>query len=96
MYFHLDPLCSDANIDFIGIDNYMAVSDWRDGWDHLDAAVAPQVYDRAYLQANIAGGEGFDWFYASQTDRDSQTRTPITDGAYGKPWVYRNKDLRSW
>jgi len=41
------------------------------------------IYDRAYLQANIAGGEGFDWFYASPADRDSQTRTPITDGAYG-------------
>jgi len=96
VFFHLDPLWSDANIDFIGIDNYMPISDWRDGWDHLDAAAAPAIYDRAYLQSNIAGGEGFDWFYASQADRDSQTRTPITDGAYGKPWVYRNKDLRSW
>ena len=96
VYFHLDPLWSDANIDFIGIDNYMPISDWRDGWDHLDAAVAPAIYDRSYLQSNIAGGEGFVGFYASPVDRDSQTRTPITDGAYGKPWVYRNKDLRSW
>ena len=23
-------------------------------------------------------------------------RTPITDGAYGKPWVYRYKDLVAW
>lgn len=35
--FHLDPLWSDPNIDFIGIDNYMPLSDWRDGVDHLDA-----------------------------------------------------------
>ncbi|PZO65277.1 MAG: hypothetical protein DI498_09550 [Paracoccus denitrificans] len=35
--FHLDPLWSDPNIDFIGIDNYMPLSDWRDGTDHLDA-----------------------------------------------------------
>ncbi len=96
VYFHLDPLWSDSNIDFVGIDNYMPISDWRDGFDHLDAANAPAIYDRAYLQSNIAGGEGFDWFYSSQTDRDSQTRTPITDGAYGKPWVYRFKDLRAW
>ncbi|GHE05464.1 gene transfer agent (GTA) protein [Defluviimonas sp. 20V17] len=94
--FHLDPLWADANIDFIGIDNYMPLSDWRDDWDHLDAAMAPSIYDRAYLQANIAGGEGFDWFYASPADRDSQTRTPITDGAYDKPWVFRPKDLWGW
>ena len=96
VYFHLDPLWSDANIDFIGIDNYMPVSDWRDGFDHLDAAYAPAIYDRTYLQSNIAGGEGFDWFYASSSDRDGQIRTPITDGGYGKPWVFRFKDLRAW
>ena len=34
-YFHLDPLCAYAQIDFIGIDNYMPLADWRDGDDHL-------------------------------------------------------------
>ncbi|PPB79453.1 Gene Transfer Agent (GTA)-like protein [Albidovulum inexpectatum] len=95
--FHLDPLWADANIDFIGIDNYMAVSDWRDGFEHADAQAGwHAIYDRAYLQSNIEGGEGFDWFYASDADRDAQLRTPITDGAYGKDWVFRAKDLRSW
>ena len=47
-------------------------------------------------RANIAGGEGFDWFYASAADRTAQVRTPITDGAAGKPWVFRYKDLRAW
>jgi hypothetical protein len=95
--FHLDPLWSDANIDFIGIDNYMPLTDWRDGFDHLDADAGwPAIYDRAYLQANITGGEGFDWFYASETDRMNQVRTPITDGAANKPWVFRYKDLRAW
>jgi hypothetical protein len=56
----------------------------------------PAIYDRGYLQANIAGGEGFDWFYASAEDRAAQVRTPITDGAAGKPWVFRTKDLRAW
>lgn len=97
VYFHLDSLWADPQIDFVGIDNYMPLSDWRDGFEHLDAEDGwPAIYDRAYLQANIAGGEGFDWFYASEVDRSSQVRTPITDGAAGKPWVFRYKDLRSW
>ncbi|MFC3704302.1 glycoside hydrolase TIM-barrel-like domain-containing protein [Devosia honganensis] len=97
VYFHLDPLWGDPQIDFVGIDNYMPLSDWRDGFEHLDAAEGwPAIYDRAYLQGNIAGGEGFDWFYASATDRSAQVRTPITDGAASKPWVFRYKDLRSW
>jgi hypothetical protein len=96
VYFHLDPLWSDSAIDFIGIDNYMPFSDWRDGFDHADAAVAPAIYDRAYLQSNIVGGEGFDWFYASPSDRAAQIRTAITDGAAAKPWVFRFKDLRAW
>ncbi len=97
MFFHLDPLWADSNIDFIGIDNYLPLSDWRDGFDHLDAQAGwPGIYDRAYLQANIEGGERFDWYYASAADRDSQTRTAISDGAYGKPWVFRPKDIRAW
>ncbi|SFC45431.1 baseplate multidomain protein megatron [Tropicimonas isoalkanivorans] len=97
VFFHLDPLWADPEIDFIGIDNYMPLSDWRDGFEHLDAQAGwPAIYDRAYLQSNIAGGEGFDWFYASEADRAAQIRTPITDGAAGKPWVFRYKDLWSW
>ncbi|WP_028714363.1 glycoside hydrolase TIM-barrel-like domain-containing protein [Paracoccus sp. J55] len=97
VYFHLDRLWADSNIDFVGIDNYMPLSDWRDGWSHLDAmAGAPSIYDLNYLQGNVEGGEGYDWFYASQADRNGQVRTPITDGAFGKPWVFRYKDIRSW
>jgi hypothetical protein len=96
VFFHLDPLWSDANIDFIGIDNYMPLSDWRDGFEHADAALAPAIYDRGYLQSNITGGEGFDWFYPSLGDRAAQIRTPISDGATAKPWVFRYKDLRAW
>jgi len=97
VFFHLDPLWADPEIDLIGIDNYMPLSDWRDGFEHADAAEGwPAIYDRAYLQSNIAGGEGFDWFYASAADRTAQVRTPITDGAAAKPWVFRYKDLRAW
>jgi Gene Transfer Agent (GTA)-like protein/putative tail protein len=95
--FHLDPLWSDPNVHFIGIDNYLPLSDWRDGSDHLDAQAGwARVHDLEYLRSNIEGGEGFDWFYASGVDRIVQIRTPITDGAYGKPWVFRAKDIRSW
>lgn len=96
VHFHLDPLWADPRIDFIGIDNFMPLSDWRDGDAHVDAALWPAIHDRAYLQSNIAGGEGFDWIYASDADRSAQRRTPITDTTAGKPWVFRPKDLRSW
>jgi hypothetical protein len=94
-FFHLDPLWSDANIDFIGIDNYMPLSDWRDGRDHADAA-ARSPYDLAYLRANIEGGEGYDWFYHSPEARAAQIRTPITDSPHDEPWIWRVKDIRNW
>ena len=97
VFFHLDPLWADANIDFIGIDNYMPLSDWREGLEHQDAeGGAVALHDLAYLRGNVEGGEGFDWYYASEADRDAQVRTPIFDGAYGEDWIYRYKDLRSW
>ncbi len=92
--FHLDTLWADENIDFIGIDNYMPLSDWRDGTNHADAEWG-SIYNLDYLRANVAGGEGFDWFYHSQTARNAQIRTDITDGE-GEPWVWRYKDLAGW
>lgn len=94
-WFHLDPLWADANIDFIGIDNYMPLSDWRDGWDHADAHWGA-IYNPDYLKANILGGEGYEWYYASPQAREAQIRTPIQDGAHGEHWIWRYKDLRSW
>lgn len=93
--FHLDPLWASPHIDAIGIDAYWPLADWRDGERHRDAAKARSIYDQAYLKGNIRGGEGFDWYYASASDRAGQVRTPITDGG-GKPWVFRYKDLVSW
>jgi hypothetical protein len=82
VFFHLDPLWADPDIDFVGIDFYPPLADWRDG----------EAQDRW----NIASGEGFDWFYASPEDRAAKVRTPITDGAHGEPWVFRPKDLVGW
>lgn len=95
-YFHLDALWADDNIDFIGIDNYMPLSDWRDGEDHLDAADWDAIYNLDYLKSNIEGGEGYDWYYHSTEARDAQIRTPITDGEGDEPWIYRHKDIRNW
>lgn len=94
-FFHLDPLWADDNIDFIGIDNYMPLSDWREGEGHLDAGWGA-IYNLDYLMANVEGGEGFEWYYAAPEHRDAQIRTPITDEEHGEPWVWRYKDLRGW
>ena len=95
VFFHLDPLWAAPEIDFVGIDNYMPLSDWRDGYVHADAAWG-SVHNLEYLKANIAGGQGFDWYYPSPQAEAVQLRKPITDGAHGEPWVFRYKDLRHW
>ncbi|WP_371169683.1 baseplate multidomain protein megatron [Aliiroseovarius sp. 2305UL8-7] len=95
VFYHLDPLWSHPEIDFIGIDNYMPMSDWRDGFDHADANYG-SIYNLGYLRSNIEGGEGYDWYYKNAESRNLQIRTPITDGAHNEPWVYRYKDLRNW
>ncbi|WP_417259016.1 baseplate multidomain protein megatron [Celeribacter sp.] len=95
LYYHLDPLWADDNIDFIGIDNYMPISDWRDGDDHADAAYG-SIYNLDYLKANIEGGEGYDWYYAHLNHAAAQIRTPIYDGLHGEDWIWRYKDIRAW
>jgi len=97
VFFHLDPLWAHPAIDAVGIDNYMPLSDWRDadfGGGNPDGFAAP--YDRQALRAGIVSGEGFDWYYASDEDRQNRARSPITDGLAGKHWVYRYKDLLGW
>ncbi|CAN5256837.1 glycoside hydrolase TIM-barrel-like domain-containing protein [soil metagenome] len=94
--FHLDPLWSHADIDHVGIDWYPPLGDWRDGDGGIDAVTWPGPSDAAYLAAQVAGGEGFDWYYADDADRVAQVRTPIEDTAYGEDWIYRPKDLVGW
>lgn len=104
VFFNMDPLWMNANCAYIAIDNYLPMSDWRDGQSHADWGSgndsygnpkATSIYDIDYLQGQIEGGEYYDYFYADDSARTSQTRTNITDGA-GKPWVFRNKDIRNW
>lgn len=95
--FHLDALWAHPAIDAVGIDNYMPLADWRDGdyaGGNPDGAASPA--DPKALRDAIAGGEGFSWFYPSDAARAGRVREAIADGAYGKPWVFRFKDLKSW
>ena len=94
--FHLDPLWADPNIDYVGIDWYPPISDWRAGDGGLDSAVFAGPDDLAGLTAQVGGGEDFDWFYASPADRAAQVRTTIVDTAHGEDWVFRAKDLKGW
>ncbi len=95
-YFHLDPLWAHPEIDAVGIDNYMPLSDWRSSAQHADNTIAVHEKDLDYLSGNIYAGEGYDWYYASSDARAQQDRTPIADGAAGEAWVWRFKDLKSW
>lgn len=96
--FHLDPLWSDANIDFVAIDNYLPLSDWRPGTDHADydPAGVTSPHDLGYLKSQIEGGEYWDWYYADDAARAAQARSPISDGAHGEHWVFRQKAVRDW
>ncbi|MEL7273022.1 MAG: glycoside hydrolase TIM-barrel-like domain-containing protein [Pseudomonadota bacterium] len=93
VFFNLDPLWASVSIDGVGIDNYMPLSDWRD--DDRDDLTARAANDPDYLKANMAAGEGFDWYYPSLSHRYAKQRSAITDGQ-GKPWVFRYKDLKNW
>jgi len=95
--YPLDTLWGNSDIDFVGLNASFPLTDWRDGYNHLDAAAGiASIYDPAYLAAGVAGGELYDWTYADQAARDSQSRTPIADVGPGKPWVWRQKDLLNW
>lgn len=94
--FHLDPLWADADIDYVGIDWYPPLGDWRAGDGGADGAVFAGPDAVPYLAAQVAGGEGHDWFYATDLDRLAQVRTPIVDTAHGEDRVFRVKDLSGW
>lgn len=93
-YFHLDPLWADAAMDFVGIDNYLPLSDWRAAEDQADADWGA-VHDLAGLRSGVEGGELYDWYYSSDEGLAAQRREVISDGE-GEPWLWRAKDLRNW
>ncbi|MFW6077402.1 MAG: baseplate multidomain protein megatron, partial [Hyphomicrobiales bacterium] len=105
--FNLDPLWSAPDVDFIGIDNYLPLADWRDGTEHLDySSNGPTtIYDADYLKGNIEGGEYYDWYYPAaggtgnepSPERLAQSRIEIVDGdPAAEHWVFRQKDMKNW
>jgi GTA TIM-barrel-like domain/Putative phage tail protein len=90
--FPLDTLWASPSIDVIGIDYYAPLSDWRGAGNQLDRTLTDNPYRLSYLVGNLAGGEGYEWFYADDAARNAQTRSTISDGL-GKPWIFRQKDL---
>ena len=95
--FHLDRLWAHEAVGAVAIDNYMPLSDWRDEDREVGNPDGERHgADRAAFERAITGGEGFDWYYASDGDRAARLRTPISDGLEGKHWVYRVKDIRGW
>lgn len=95
--FPLDTLWAHASVDFVGIDWYPPLGDWRAGAEHLDALAGfGAADDPEYLASQIEGGEGFDWYYADDAARAAQVRTPIVDTAHGEDWIFRVKDLAGW
>ncbi|WP_349370725.1 glycoside hydrolase/phage tail family protein [Salinarimonas sp.] len=93
--FPLDPLWAHPAIDAIGIDYYPPISDWRDEASHLDQAEARSGLDPDYLHRRLGAGEAFDWFYADDSARAAQARTPIAD-PQSEDFAFRRKDLVGW
>lgn len=75
----LAPVWSAA--DFVGIDYYMPLTDWRE---------CDEVYTVDAFAAGCNSGELWDYHYLSDEDREAGVRTPIT-GA-----VWRQKDIGYW
>lgn len=93
-YFPLDALWADPDIDMVGMNLRMPLSDWRNVENHADSHFGA-VHDMGYLSGNVAGGEGFDWHYPTPEARGAQRRVPCTDPS-GEDWMARPKDFAGW
>jgi hypothetical protein len=95
VFFNLDLLWASPNVDFVGIDYYVPLSDWRHTLENKDSRWKSH-YDIDYIKANILGGEGFDWYYTDPTSEERQVRTAIKDEEWSEDWIFRPKDILSW
>ncbi len=95
--FNMDPLWSSDFIDFIAIAPNGDVTDWRSSGPNLDSLYYNSPNNPFYILSGLVGGPYYDYYYATQNDRDNQTRT-IINGVNGDSdaWVYRLKDYTNW
>lgn len=77
---NLDPAWSAA--DFIGIDWYLPLTDWR--------VTADETYTRDHFKNGVTSGEYWDYFYEDEEARNSNTRTAITSDEF------RQKNIDYW
>ena len=90
-----DLIASSTATAFIALTHRFPLSDWRRGREHADKmAGASSQYSLDYLRGNIAGGEGFDWDYADDSDALTQTRQ--TDPAPSLTNGRKYKDIAGW
>lgn len=81
-YDHSSLLPVWSAADFVGIDYYMPLTDWR---TTSDAVYTPDAF-----AAGFESGEYWDYYYASDEDRENNVRTPIMDPQF------RQKDIGYW
>nr|MCA8836199.1 glycoside hydrolase TIM-barrel-like domain-containing protein [Pseudomonadota bacterium] len=90
-----DLIASSPATAFIALTHRFPLSDWRRGKANLDRdnGFASQ-YSLDYLRHNLAGGEGYEWDYATPEDAATQTRTfdPAPTIENGRKY----KDIRGW
>ena len=85
------------DIDAVGIDYYPPISDWRDGARPRGSGGGAQRLRRRLSARAARQRRGLRLVLCQCVRARTRRRArPITDGAYGKPWVFRQKDLVSW
>lgn len=81
-YYHLDPLWADANIDFVGIDNYMPLTP-----DLPQSQITQEL-----IQQYWEDGEGWEYFYTDSVNRTGKTDYTPNDGTSPFAW----KNIEQW
>jgi GTA TIM-barrel-like domain len=81
-YDHVNLLPLWSSADFIGIDYYMPLTDWR--------VTEDEVYTVDHFKAGITSGEYWDYYYVDEAARLANVRTPILTAPF------RQKDIISW
>lgn len=81
-YYHLDPLWTDSNIDYVGIDNYMPLT------PDLDQSSITQDLIKQYWE----DGEGWVYYYTDSVNRTGKTDYSPNDGTNAFAW----KNIEQW
>ena len=92
IYYNMDPLWGDPDCDYIAIDNYMPLSDFRDGQNHEDFGTGDVT---AYA---TTGGFCVSWFPSgdlymtwniykarSRVEKATTISTPVTQPEMPRP-----------